>query len=182
MDEKNKYIHKIINSKITTDINIFSKLLTNNGKTIGLDVGKKNIGVSVSDNLRKVALNNGTLKRKNFKLDTEKIKIIIKENNIDSFVIGFPLNLKGEIGPSAQSVLTFSYNIEKIFKIPILLWDERYSSLAVEKVMIKDDLSRIKRSKIIDMASATWILQGALDSIAFNKYKRINHEKIENYD
>ncbi len=182
MKEKNKYIHKLANSKITTDINIFSHSLISNRRTLGLDVGKKKIGISISDNHKKVALNNSTLKRKKFNLDIAQINFIVEDNEIDSFVIGFPLNLEGEVGPSAQSVLTFSFNLEKIFKMPILLWDERYSSQAVEKMMIEDDLSRIKRSKVIDMASATWILQGALDSIAFSKYKRNNYDRVNKND
>jgi len=94
---------------------------------------------------------------------------IISENNISAIIVGRPLNIDGKPGRKSQSIRRLSEEINKTLKLPLLLWDERFSSQAVEKMMINDiDLSRNNRKKIMDSSAACWILEGALKRMQIN--------------
>ena len=159
-------MNQIINTNtITHDINNFKAVFSQDRKIIGLDVGKKTIGIAISDPTTKIALTHKTIFRKKLKKDLQMLQEIINDNAVVSIVIGLPLNKDGTKGPIAQSVITFSHILLKAFKLPILLWDERFSTIGILREM---KLARVKKKNIekkIDSASATWILQGALDSM-----------------
>ena len=101
--------------------------------------------------------------------------MIILNNNVDAMVIGLPLNKDGTKGRQAQSVITLASNINKKIVLPILLWDERFSTAGVEREMVNDRLKKKRIKKYIDCASATWILQGVLDRINYNS--KFDYEK-----
>ena len=159
-------MNQIINTNtITHDINNFKAVFSQDRKIIGLDVGKKTIGIAISDPTTKIALTHKTIFRKKLKEDLQMLQEIINDNAIVSIVIGLPLNKDGTKGPIAQSVITFSHILLKAFKLPILLWDERFSTIGILREM---KLAGVKKKNIenkIDSASATWILQSALDSM-----------------
>jgi len=153
---------------ITHDINNFKEAFSQERKVIGLDVGKKTIGVAISDPITKIALTHKTIFRNKLKKDLQVLEKIITENSIVFIVIGLPLNKDGKKGPIAQSVITFANNINKQFKLPILLWDERFSTIGIIREMKKAGIKKKYIEKNIDAASATWILQSALDTM-YNK-------------
>ena len=135
---------------------------------LGIDYGSKRIGLAVSDLLRTIATSYKILYRKNIKSDIEELKGIIKEKEIGAIVMGLPLQMNGEEGELAQEVKKFAQILEAELNLPVFLWDERLSSSAVEKFLIKEvDLSRKKRAKVLDASAASYILQGALDALAY---------------
>ena len=159
-------MNQIINTNtITHDINNFKAVFSQDRKIIGLDVGKKTIGIAISDPTTKIALTHKTIFRKKLKEDLQMLKEIINDNAVVSIVIGLPLNKDGTKGPIAQSVITFSHVLLKAFKLPILLWDERFSTIGILREMKLSGVKKKNIEKKIDSASATWILQGALDSM-----------------
>ena len=138
-------------------------LLLAEGRLLGLDVGEKTIGLSLSDLRRQIATPYETLKRGKFTQDAERMRTIIKEQLVCGLVIGFPVNMDGSLGPKCQSVSTFASNLMGKFALPILLWDERMSTMAVTRTMLDADMSRARRAEIVDKLAASYILQGALD-------------------
>ena len=159
-------MNQIINTNtITHDINNFKAVFSQDRKIIGLDVGKKTIGIAISDPISKIALTHKTIFRKKLKEDIQILQEIINDNTIVSIVIGLPLNKDGTKGPIAQSVITFSHILLKVFKLPILLWDERFSTIGILREMKLAGVKKKNIEKKIDSASATWILQSALDSM-----------------
>ena len=159
-------MNQIINTNtITHDINNFKAVFSQDRKIIGLDVGKKTIGIAISDPTTKIALTHKTIFRKKLKEDLQMLKEIINDNAVVSIVIGLPLNKDGTKGPIAQSVITFSHVLLKAFKLPILLWDERFSTIGILREMKLAGVKKKNIEKKIDSASATWILQSALDSM-----------------
>ena len=156
------------NTKITQDINIFKYSFYTEGKIIGFDNGKKTLGIAISDIHKRIALTHKTIFKSKLSNDLEILDNIITENKIISIVLGFPLNKDGTKGRSAQSAITFARILEQSFKLPILLWDERFSSIGIEREMIKAGIKKNKIKVNIDAASATWILQSTLDAINKN--------------
>ena len=142
----------------------FLSLIKYRNRILGIDHGTKRIGVAISDENLILATPLTTIIRKKQQTDFEELKKIILQNNIKGVVFGYPLNMDGSTGPRCQSVETFVNNFLNLYDFPILYQDERMSSQAVEKIMIKQNLSRKKRSKNIDKHAACWILQSALDS------------------
>ena len=141
----------------------FREIIPLKNSIIGLDLGKKRIGVAVSDINQKVASPYLVIENKKFVEIVSIIQNIIVERNICAIIIGDPINMDGSIGPKSQSSKTFMNNLSKIVNIPILLWDERLSTVYAEKSLLEADLSRKKRKKIIDKIAASVILQGFLD-------------------
>ena len=159
-------MNQIINTNtITHDINNFKAVFSQDRKIIGLDVGKKTIGIAISDPVSKIALTHKTIFRKKLNSDIQALQEVINENTAVSIVIGLPLNKDGTKGPIAQSVITFSHILLKTFKLPILLWDERFSTIGILREMKQAGIKKKNIEKKIDSASATWILQSALDSM-----------------
>jgi putative Holliday junction resolvase len=151
-------------NKITQDINIFKISFSKEGKILGIDSGKKKIGVAISDDLKRIALTHKTIYRKKLKIDLMNITNIIEKNNIKSIVLGLPLNKDGTKGPIAQSAITFGNSLLKEYNLPILLWDERFSTIGILREMKQAGIKKENIEKNIDAASATWILQSALDT------------------
>lgn len=136
------------------------------GALIGLDLGTKTIGVAVSDPDRKLATGIETIQRKTFTIDAARLLKLSAERNVVGFILGLPINMDGSEGPRAQSTRAFARNFAKLTELAIGLWDERLSTVAVERELIDMDMSRAKRAKVIDEHAAIFILQGALDRLA----------------
>jgi putative Holliday junction resolvase len=135
------------------------------GVLIGLDLGSKTIGVATSDADRKIATGVETIARTNFSADAKRLLALAGERGCVGFVLGLPLNMDGSEGPRAQSARAFARNLAKLTPLPIALWDERLSTVAVERELIEADVSRKKRAAVIDQHAAAFILQGALDRL-----------------
>ncbi len=134
-------------------------------RLLGFDQGSKTIGIALSDKGLKVATPLITIKRKKFRDDAAEIRSIIEEHNVGGFVIGLPLNMDGSEGPRCHSAKQFQRNMDEIFDLPCCFWDERLSTVAVTRTLLEADTSRKKRSEVIDKMAASFILQGALDSL-----------------
>lgn len=134
-------------------------------RLMGLDLGTKTIGVATSDRTRMIATPIETIARKKFTHDAERLIAISAAENIGLIVLGFPVNMDGTEGPRCQSTRAFARNFARLSPIPIVYWDERLSTAAVERMLIQADASRAKRDEVIDKLAAAWILQAALDSL-----------------
>ncbi len=136
-------------------------------RLLGLDVGRNTIGLAVSDSTLKVATSLDTIRRKKFTQDLEILKSIIAECGIGGLVIGLPVSMDGSEGPACQSMRQFAANVDERIDMAIAFWDERLSTAAVERILIDEaDMSRKRRSEVVDKMAAAYILQGALDSLA----------------
>ncbi len=140
-------------------------LLSREARLLGLDVGTKTIGMALSDVTRSVATPYHTVRRTKFTEDAKAIEAAIEEHDVGAVVIGLPLNLDGSEGPRAQSTRAFARNLAARIAVPILFWDERLSTAAVERHLIEADASRKRRAEVIDRMAAAYILQGALDRL-----------------
>ncbi len=132
---------------------------------LGIDPGTKNIGLAISDVSKTIATPLDVLTNVKYKNLVNYIKNIQHRNGLSGIVIGYPVNMDGTVGPKAQSSNSLADNLFKDINLPILLWDERLSTLAVEKMLINADITRDKRKKNIDKLAASYILQGFLDLI-----------------
>jgi putative Holliday junction resolvase len=135
------------------------------GRLLGLDVGTKTVGLATCDANWSFASPLETLKRGKFTADLEKLKALGAGHGIVGLVVGLPLNMDGSDSPRTQSVRAFARNLSPI-ALPVLLWDERWSTVAVERAMIDQDMSRANRAEKIDAHAAAHILQGAIDALA----------------
>ena len=136
---------------------------SNKVRFIGLDLGSKRIGVSISDERQSIATPFKTLKKTNTNELIDELKIIIKENNIGGIIVGNPVNMDGSLGRSAQSVNDVTSNISKSIDLPVILWDERLSTVGAFNLSSLLDVNVSKRVKTIDQNAAAFILQGAID-------------------
>ncbi|MCF2523968.1 Holliday junction resolvase RuvX [Bradyrhizobium sp. G127] len=144
------------------------------GSLIGLDLGTKTIGVAVSDPDRKLATGIETIQRKTFTADAARLLALAGERNVTGFILGLPINMDSSEGPRAQSTRAFARNFSRLTELPIGLWDERLSTVAVERELIGMDMSRAKRAKVIDEHAAIFILQGALDRLHTLRQSGVN--------
>ena len=135
------------------------------GRLGGLDVGTKTIGLATCDAGWSFATAAGTIKRTKFGADLDQLREFIGKNGLVGLVAGLPLNLDGTDSPRTQSVRAFARNLSPL-GLPVLLWDERWSTVAVERAMIEADMSRARRAEKIDAHAAAHILQGAIDALA----------------
>lgn len=137
-------------------------------KTLGLDVGSKTIGVAVSDAFGWTAQGVTTIKwnEKNIQSADSILDDIISEHGVEKVVIGLPKNMNGSIGERAEASEAYARHIGKVHKLPTVLWDERLSTMAAERVLLEGDLSRMKRKKVIDKIAAVMILQVYLDQVS----------------
>jgi putative Holliday junction resolvase len=147
------------------DARAFAHRLAAGCRLIGLDLGKKTIGLALSDVGRTVASPLETIRRTKFSVDAARLIALAGEHRVAGLVLGLPLHLDGGEGRRAQSTRAFAANLNKLLPLPILLWDERLSTAAAERTLIEADASRRRRAELIDMLAATIILQGALDRI-----------------
>ena len=141
----------------------FKKKQSNKTRLVGLDLGSKRIGVSICDDKQSIATPFKTINKTNKTDLINDLNTIIEENNITAIIIGYPLNMDGTPGRSAQSVNDIAKNISKSINIPVCLWDERLSTVAAERVLLEADTTRKRRAEVIDHVAAGYILQGALD-------------------
>ncbi|HSG95193.1 MAG TPA: Holliday junction resolvase RuvX [Afifellaceae bacterium] len=135
-------------------------------RLIGLDLGTKTIGLALSDPGLMIATPLRTVRRTKFGTDAAELLDLCERENVGAIVLGLPVNMNGTEGPRAQATRAFARNLGKLTDLPIILWDERWSTAAAERVMIEADLSRAKRAEKIDAAAAGFILQGVLDRLA----------------
>ena len=151
-------------SLISSDPTEFAAAVSN-GKLAGLDVGTKTIGLAICDAGWHFAGPSETIRRTKFTKDLESLRKFIADEHIVGLIVGLPLNMDGSDSPRTQSVRAFARNLEPL-DLPILLWDERWSTQAVERAMIDADVSRARRAEKIDALAAAHILQGAIDALA----------------
>jgi len=150
---------------ITTRPTEFAAAFPDGGKLAGLDVGTKTIGLAVCDPGWSFAGPAETIRRTKFTADLQALRAFIQREGIAGLVVGLPLNLDGSDSPRTQSVRAFTRNLLAL-GLPVLLWDERWSTQAVERAMIDADVSRAKRAAAVDKLAAAHILQGAIDALA----------------
>ena len=139
--------------------------LPHRGVLVGLDLGTKTIGVAACDADRRLAVGIETISRKNFRADAARLLDLANERRAVGFVLGLPINMDGSEGPRAQSTRAFARNFARVTELPIALWDERWSTAAVERELIAADASRARRAAVVDQHAAAYILQGALDRL-----------------
>lgn len=149
-----------------TDIESFAAALPRSGPLLGIDHGAKTIGIAISDRTRTVASPLASIRKAKFSRNSEEIGRLAKENSICGLVVGYPLNMDGTVGPSAQSARAFAANLASALGLAALLWDERLSTAAVTRMLIAGDASRRRRAEIVDETAAAYILQGALDRLS----------------
>jgi putative Holliday junction resolvase len=143
-----------------------ARLLPPRGTLIGLDLGTKTIGVAASDPDRRVAAPVETITRRRFGLDARRVLALAAERRAVGYVLGLPINMDGSEGARAQATRAFARNLTALTDLPIAFWDERLSTVAVERALIQADASRAARKAVIDQHAAAYILQGALDRLA----------------
>ena len=151
---------------ITANALEYGDALPEGGALLGLDLGTKTIGVAVCDAGWRYATAGKTVPRSKFTKDAGKLKEIVAERNIRGVVIGLPLNMDGSEGPRAQASRAYARNLSQALELPILLWDERWSTSSALSAMIGQDMSRSKRAEKVDSHAAAIILQGAIDALA----------------
>ena len=134
-------------------------------RLLGFDLGTKTIGLALSDTLQGIATPLETVRRKKFTPDAQHIIGLIDDHGVGGLVIGLPVNMDGSEGPRCQSSRAFARNFQNLREIPVTFWDERLSTVAVERTLLEADSSRAKRAEVIDKMAAAYILQGALDRI-----------------
>jgi putative holliday junction resolvase len=134
-------------------------------RLIGIDLGTKTIGLALSDVERKIASSLKIIQRKKFSLDAADLMETAAKFGVAGFVIGLPLNMDGSEGPRVQSTRAFIRSMTNLTDLPFLMWDERLSTVAAERMLIEADLSRAKRKAVVDSTAAAFILQGALDRL-----------------
>ncbi len=142
----------------------FREALTEGGALIGLDLGSKTIGTAFCDAGWRIASPGKTLKRGKFAADRALLSALIAERKIAGIVVGLPLNMDGSESPRSQSSRAYASNLA-VLALPVLLWDERWSTAGAERGLIEQDMSRAKRADRIDSAAAAVILQAAIDGL-----------------
>lgn len=147
------------------DLAQLKPLLAPGSRLIGLDLGEKTIGLSLSDTLLSVASPLETLKRGKFSANAAELHRLIKTHGVGGLVVGLPLNMDGSEGPSAQSARAFARNFVALHDMPVVFWDERLSTAAVTRTLLEADSSRKRRAEVVDKMAAAYILQGALDRL-----------------
>ena len=149
---------------ITSKIAEFRDQLPEGGRLMGLDVGTKTIGVALCDAGWSIATAAELIRRTKFQVDLEKLRQFAVRQSVRGLVIGLPLNLDGTDSPRTQSTRAFARNTQPL-GLPILLWDERWSTQAVTRALIDADASRARRAELVDKMAAAYILQGAIDGL-----------------
>lgn len=176
----NKELINVVFFKNLSDIDV-SNIILRKEIVIGLDIGDKTIGISVSDKRVKVATPIAFIRRKNIDSDCKKLLDCIKSYNPKLIIFGWPLQMDGTPSEQCEKNLEFikyfhnilnTSNDEKLQNIMFSKWDERFSTKVVDKIMIAADLSRKRRKEVIDKTAAAYILQGAIDFLNRKVIKR----------
>ena len=151
-------------SILTADRAVFREALPHGGRLIGLDVGTKTIGLALCDAGWSIASPAHTVSRGKFTKDKIALAAFMEQQLVTGVVIGLPLNLDGSESPRSQASRAFARNIADL-GLPILLWDERWSTQAVTRTLLEADASRARRGELVDKLAASYILQGAIDGL-----------------
>ncbi|WP_379549643.1 Holliday junction resolvase RuvX [Qipengyuania sp. DGS5-3] len=151
---------------ITDDAQEFGAGLPDGGVLLALDLGTKTIGVATCDAGWRFATAGSTLPRGKFSKDCGKLRELTQQRGAVGIIIGLPRNMDGSEGPRVQSTRAYARNLSEALGLPILLWDERWSTASADAAMIGQDMSRAKRAEKIDSHAAAVILQGAIDRLA----------------
>jgi putative Holliday junction resolvase len=154
---------------ITTSAIDFREALPDGGVLLGLDLGTKTIGTALSDAGWRFATAGKTLPRGKFSRDRALLEALAKGRSAAGIVLGLPLNMDGSEGPRVQSARAYARNLAPL-GLPVLLWDERWSTASAERDLIAQDFSRAKRAERIDSHAAAVILQGALDALVGGRF------------
>ncbi len=132
-------------------------------RLLGLDVGKKTVGLALSDGTLTIASPFDTIRRTKFAEDVAQLRAVIETHGVGGLVIGLPINMNGTEGRRCQSMRQFQRNLEQSIDLPMTFWDERLSTAAVTRSLLEADVSRARRAQLVDKMAAAYILQGALD-------------------
>ena len=151
---------------ITDDADDFAAALPGGGALLALDLGTKTIGTATCDAGWRFATAGTTLPRGRFGRDSARLRELMDERQVAGLVLGLPRNMDGSEGSRVQATRAYARNLSQAFELPILLWDERWSTLSAQEAMIDQDMSRAKRAARIDSHAAAVILQGAIDRLA----------------
>ena len=143
----------------------FREIIPFKSSILGIDLGKKRTGIAVSDINQKIASPLRVIENMKFKETLNILKEILTERDVCAIIVGDPINMDGSIGPKSQSSRSFIKNLSKDLDIPILLWDERLSTVSAERSLLEADISRKKRQQVIDKIAASIILQNFLDCL-----------------
>jgi putative Holliday junction resolvase len=149
---------------IGADAAAFRDALPDGGRLAGLDVGTKTIGIAICDAMWTIATPAETILRKKFAVDLALLRGVIARQLVRGLVVGLPLSLDGSDSPRTQSVRAFVRNLDPL-GLPVLLWDERWSTAAVTRTLLEADASRARRAEVVDKMAAAYILQGAIDAM-----------------
>jgi putative holliday junction resolvase len=149
----------------TADVAQFLSALPPQGRLIGIDGGTTTFGLALSDGLRTIASPLETINRTKFKADAARLLALMAQHDVCGLVLGLPTNMDGSEGPRVQATRALARNLNLLTLVPILLWDERLTTAAAERMLIDADTSRKRRLEVIDKLAATLILQGALDRL-----------------
>jgi putative Holliday junction resolvase len=149
---------------ITSSIPDYRDAVPEGGRLLGLDVGTKTIGLALCDSGWTIATPAELLRRGKFSADLERVRTLATAQQVRGLVVGLPLNLDGSDSPRTQSVRAFARNLAPI-GLPLLLWDERWSTQAVTRTLLEADASRARRAELVDKMAAAYILQGAIDAL-----------------
>ncbi len=152
-------------SEVFDEADAFARAVRRGRPLLGLDLGAKTIGVAVSDLSWCVATPRTTIRRRGLKHDAAQLEGIMADTGSCALVLGLPRNMDGTEGPRCQSTRAFARNLRNRLGISVLLWDERLSTVAAERVLLDADMSRARRKSVIDNVAAAFVLQGALDRI-----------------
>lgn len=151
--------------RTTTDLDAFTAALLPDARLIGIDGGTTTLGLALSDVSRIIASPLLTIERTKFKADAARLLGLIDEHKVCGLVLGLPTNMDGSEGPRCQATRALARNLNALSPVPILLWDERLTTAAAERLLIAADTTRKRRAEVIDKLAATLILQGALDRL-----------------
>ena len=151
---------------VTDNPALFEAAFPEGGVLLGIDLGTRTIGLASCDAGWRFATAGKTLVRGKFGTDRETLSARIRERGATGLVVGLPRNMDGSEGPRAQASRAYARNLAEAFGLPILLWDERWSTASADAAMIGQDMSRAKRAERIDSHAAAVILQGAIDRLA----------------
>ena len=151
------------------DVEAFARAVQPPLPLLGLDLGTKTIGVAGSDGEQRIATAVETIRRRKFTPDSEHLARLAAERGAGGLVLGLPLNMDGTEGPRCQATRAFARNLARVpalAALPVLLWDERLSTVSVERALIAQDVSRARRAAVVDTLAAVVILQAALDRLS----------------
>jgi len=150
---------------VTTEADAFRAALPPEGALLGIDLGTKTLGLALTDPVRTVATPHEVYARGKFKADSARLGDLAASRDVAGIVIGLPFNMDGSSGSRVQATRAYARNLSEKLRLPILLWDERLSTVAAERTLIAADASRARRRDVIDKLAATLILQTATDRL-----------------